>query len=62
MTRTFALCHGAGLDYCASCQRWTENEPEASKDEKQAWIPEATSGHCAYYMQTHRAELQRATK
>lgn len=60
MTRTFALCHGAGLDYCQSCQRFTENQPEASTDPRQSWIPETTHSHCAYYMQTHRADLERA--
>lgn len=60
MTRTFGLCQGAGLDYCQSCQRYTENQPEASKDPRQAWIPEAESSHCGYYMQTHRAELERS--
>ena len=29
MTRQFPLCHGAGLDYCANCQRFAENQPEA---------------------------------
>lgn len=59
MTKPFALCHGCGLDYCANCQRYTENQPEASKDPKQAWIPEATSDHCAYYMASHRSWINR---
>lgn len=57
MTKPFALCHGAGIDYCANCQRFAESQPEASKDSRQAWIPEATSGHCPYFMASHRSWL-----
>jgi hypothetical protein len=49
MTKNFALCPGAGLDYCANCQRNADNQPEASKDPHQAWIPETSNDHCAYF-------------
>lgn len=49
MTRPYALCPGAGLDYCANCQRNADNQPEASKDPHQAWIPETSNDHCAYF-------------
>lgn len=59
MIRSFSLCNGAGLDCCDTCQRWCENQPEASKDPKQGWIPEATTDHCAYWMPSHRIDLNR---
>lgn len=59
MTKPFALCHGAGIDYCANCQRFAENQPVAAVDRHQAWIPEATSDHCAYYLASHRMFLDR---
>ncbi len=62
MTKNFALCHGAGIDYCANCQRYAENQPEAAAEPKQAWIPEATSDHCAYYLASHRIEMERQVR
>lgn len=58
MTRPYALCPGAGLDYCANCQRNAENQPEASKDPHQQWIPEATSDHCTYFMSSPAAAMR----
>lgn len=62
MTKPFALCSGSGLDYCQSCQRLRENQPEASREPNQAWIMPTDSNHCAYYLQTHRADLDRGRK
>lgn len=45
-----AICHGAGLDDCASCKRLAERNPQAAADPYQAWIPPAETEQCSYWI------------
>lgn len=42
----FALCQGAGLRICASCERLADHHPEHARHPHQPWVAPVSTDRC----------------